>query len=73
MADPRYGNCRDCAAYEVLASFKGDASNGTCRRHPPHLVPWQHPEMGTQFEAHQPGVSSADGCFDFIKREPDHA
>lgn len=61
------GTCRDC-----LALTSTDARGGVCRRHPPQLVAWVHPELGMQIEAHQPYVSMTDWCLDFTPEEFGH-
>ncbi len=59
MAQP--GICGDC-----LALNSGDARGGICKRHPPQLLAWVHPDLGMQIEAHQPYVQMTDGCLDFV-------
>ena len=58
---PQLGKCGDCLALNSVG-----ARGGICRRHPPQLLAWVHPEFGVQIEPQHPYVELTDGCFDFV-------
>lgn len=50
------------ATCETCRFLAGDDYGGDCRRYPPTVVTWQHPDAGVQFEWLLPRVRNIDWC-----------
>lgn len=59
MADPHFGNCRNCEAWEPW----GEDLKGRCLRRPP--------TAGIRDDVKWPIVDRFDGCFDHIHKTED--
>lgn len=57
MPDPRFGNCRDCAAWM--------GAIGRCERHPPQVL---LNSLSGGESTRWPTTASLHGCWDFIEK-----
>ena len=66
MPEPRFGNCRDCAAMGAVDAYNGAA----CMRHPPaiYVVPSNHEGVPPSVVSEHPYVFVTGGCWDFVPK-----